>query len=204
MNKFKYIKIVNLYYIKMEINKGKNENEMTIIIKIKDKDKEKKVETKIPRLFLYLDLTKFICKKLNIRNQIKTITHREEDMKITIEDDIGTKIFFEKYFKKKSFIPVLEVEFSDKELNPTTEYKIKKEEEINRLINQIKTMIMDKLIKKDNFTENDRRGFICDSCQNEIIGQLFQCSECNRYYLCKKCQEINSRKLHHPHKFFIL
>ena len=80
-----------------------------------------------------------------------------------------------------------------------------KEIEINKLLKEIKRQIMDKFIKKNNYTENDIRGFRCNSCKNQIIGHLYKCSQCeDNYFLCEECQENNLKNLEHPHTFYIL
>ena len=175
---------------------------MPIILSVEDKEP---LQTEIENLFLYLDLTKFIAEKLNVKKPIEQITFEENGSIITIEDDMGTKIFFEKYFNKKEPIPVLNIEFSERELHPDMNFLKQKEIEINKLLKEIKRQIMDKFIKKNNYTENDIRGFRCNSCKNQIIGHLYKCSQCeDNYFLCEECQENNLKNLEHPHTFYIL
>ena len=175
---------------------------MPIILSVENQEP---FQTEIENLFLYLDLTKFIAEKLNVKKPIEQITFEENGSIITIEDDMGTKIFFEKYFNKKEPIPVLNIEFSERELHPDMNFLKQKEIEINKLLKEIKSKIMDKFIKKNNYTENDIRGFRCNSCKNQIIGHLYKCSQCeDNYFLCEECQENNLKNLEHPHTFYIL
>ena len=163
------------------------------------------LQTEIEKLFLYLDLTQFIAEKLKNKKPIKQITFKENGSIITINDDMGTKIFFENYFNKKQPIPILNIEFSERELEINKKFLQKKEIEINKLLKEIKAKIMDKFIKKNNYTENDIRGFRCNLCKNLIVGHLYKCSECeDDYFLCENCEKINLKKLEHPHTFYIL
>ena len=163
------------------------------------------LQTEIEKLFLYLDLTQFIAEKLKNKKPIKQITFEENGSIITINDDMGTKIFFENYFNKKQPIPILNIEFSERELEINKKFLQKKEIEINKLLKEIKAKIMDKFIKKNNYTENDIRGFKCNSCKKQIIGHLYKCSKCDdNYFLCENCNEINLKNLEHPHPFYIL
>ena len=191
-------KIVNFYFIKMEEKIIK----MPIILSVEDKEP---LQTEIENLFLYLDLTKFIEEKLNARKPIKQITFEENGSIITIEDDMGTKIFIEKYFNKIEPIPVLNIEFNKEELDPNINFLKQKEIKINKFLKEIKGKLMDMYIKKNNYTENDIRGFKCNSCKKQIIGHLYKCSKCDdNYFLCENCNEINLKNLEHPHPFYIL
>ena len=107
---------------------------MPIILSVEDKEP---LQTEIENLFLYLDLTKFIEEKLNTRKPIKQITFGENGSIITIEDDMGTKIFFEKYFNKNEPIPVLNIEFNKEELDPNINFLKQKEIKINKFLKLI-------------------------------------------------------------------
>jgi hypothetical protein len=42
---------------------------------------------------------------------------------------------------------------------------------------------------------------ICKKCENPIKGILYKCCECEEYYLCEKCEEMNYIDKLHPHYF---
>ena len=42
---------------------------------------------------------------------------------------------------------------------------------------------------------------ICKKCEKPIKGILYKCCECEEYYLCEKCEEMNYIDKLHPHYF---
>ena len=41
----------------------------------------------------------------------------------------------------------------------------------------------------------------CKKCGESIKGILYECSKCEGYYLCEKCEEINYLDKNHSHNF---
>ena len=53
--------------------------------------------------------------------------------------------------------------------------------------------------KENNIVHVNKK---CNKCQdNPIKGILYQCSHCNEYYLCEKCEQINYFEKIHPYNF---
>lgn len=80
-------------------------------------------------------------------------------------------------------------------------YLMKLEEFENKRKNDFSKIINNSQICLDvNATIHD--GIKCNNCsQKPIIGERYQCSKCENYNLCKKCEEENSTTLKHKHNF---
>ena len=73
----------------------------------------------------------------------------------------------------------------------------------------MKETLMNEMKEKINEDKMIYRGHKCNNCGNNIIGHLYQCSECPQednsfYLLCNKCIEKNLKQPFHDHKFYIL
>ena len=164
-------------------------------------------------------LKKVISKKLKIKNQeqISSITLNYDGKEIIIDDDMAVKILFDKV-EKNIFKNKLYIKYNDKVqtkndneeiLKPKNLPKKNIEDVIDYLLINMKETLMNEMKEKINEDKMIYRGHKCNNCGNNIIGHLYQCSECPQednsfYLLCNKCIEKNLKKPFHEHKFYIL
>jgi hypothetical protein len=164
-------------------------------------------------------LKKVISKKLKIKNQeqISSITLNYDGKEIIIDDDMAVKILFDKV-EKNIFKNKLYIKYNDKVqtkndneeiLKPKNLPKKNFEDVIDYLLINMKETLMNEMKEKINEDKMIYRGHKCNNCGNNIIGHLYQCSECPQednsfYLLCNKCIEKNLKKPFHDHKFYIL
>ncbi len=164
-------------------------------------------------------LKKVISKKLKIKNQeqISSITLNYDGKEIIIDDDMAVKILFDKV-EKNIFKNKLYIKYNDKVqtkndneeiLKPKNLPKKNIEDVIDYLLINMKETLMNEMKEKINEDKMIYRGHKCNNCGNNIIGHLYQCSECPQednsfYLLCNKCIEKNLKKPFHDHKFYIL
>ena len=184
-------------------------------------NKGDKFEITIDKNHLSIDyLKKEICSNLKIKNQsqINSITYNHNGKEIIIDDDMSANILFNKIengsFKKKNLIVQYDEEIiNDSERITTLSNKnIPKkdfEDVIDYLLINMKETLMNEMKEKINEDKMIFRGHKCNNCGNNIIGHLYQCSECPQednsfYLLCNKCIEKNLKKPFHDHKFYIL
>jgi len=164
-------------------------------------------------------LKKVISKKLKIKNQeqISSITLNYDGKEIIIDDDMAVKILFDKVekniFKNKLYIKyndTVQIKNDNEEiLKPKNLPKKNIEDVIDYLLINMKETLMNEMKEKINEDKMIYRGHKCNNCGNNIIGHLYQCSECPQednsfYLLCNKCIEKNLKKPFHDHKFYIL
>ena len=164
-------------------------------------------------------LKKVISKKLKIKNQeqISSITLNYDGKEIIIDDDMAVKILFDKVekniFKNKLYIKyndTVQIKNDNEEiLKPKNLPKKNFEDVIDYLLINMKETLMNEMKEKINEDKMIYRGHKCNNCGNNIIGHLYQCSECPQednsfYLLCNKCIEKNLKKPFHDHKFYIL
>ena len=183
-------------------------------------NKGDKFEITIDKNHLSIDyLKKEICSNLKIKNQsqINSITYNHNGKEIIIDDDMAVKILFDKVekniFKNKLYIKyndTVQIKNDNEEiLKPKNLPKKNIEDVIDYLLINMKETLMNEMKEKINEDKMIYRGHKCNNCGNNIIGHLYQCSECPQednsfYLLCNNCIEKNLKEPFHNHKFYIL
>ena len=157
-----------------------------------------------------------ISKKLNINKIFITkITYNNPDLEkpIEIKDNMSVDIFYNN-IKINDLTQILNIYLSKKinlnddnnnnhdfSNNNNDDDEKNKNKIIDELIIKYQNEIKEKIFK--NYELNDYSGNICSQCKEIIYGNTFKCSECENFYLCNKCFNVNKIKNKHKHKFYV-
>jgi hypothetical protein len=170
---------------------------------------EKPIDLVIDKILNFSQFTEFITKKLKLDKKIESIKFIKEGKEIYIIDDMGLKILFN-YISKNNNYQILEINCSEVyRKKENINYNIENEElnfedKLEYQLIELKETIMKELLS--NLKNIKYRKKKCSKCNKPIIGFLYQCSECEIFFLCQNCMEKNLEKetKFHDHKFYIL
>lgn len=201
MDKYSFILKLN-YYNKKDNNDDNKDFDLIKINTIKYKT--------------FKEFINCISKKLNISQIFITkITYNNPYLEkpIEIKDNMSVDIFYNN-IKINEFTQILNIYLSKKiNLNDddnnddfnfennNNDNEINKNKIIDELIIKYQKEIKEKIFKNDD--SNEYSGNICSQCQEIIYGNTFKCSQCENFYLCNKCFNINKIKFKHNHKFYV-
>jgi len=193
MDKYSFILKI-YYYDKQNNNYNNNDYDLIEINTIKYKT--------------FKEFINCISKKLNI-NQIFitkiTYNHPDLDKPIEIKDNMSVNIFYNNINANEltqilNIYSKIKINLNDN--NNNSDFDINnKNEIIDELILKYNKEIKEKIFNNDEF--NEYSGNICSQCNEIIYGNTFKCSECENFYLCNKCFNINKKNCKHEHKFYV-
>jgi hypothetical protein len=153
-----------------------------------------------------IEYNKIIKGQENLKKLIKNnIINKKQFENIKEEFDKKIKNKIELYINKfiKKFVEEIKIktnELIESYINKLNKYENERQFEFKEKNEKNEKLKLDfiKIINSSQKTFNKR----CKQCEEyPIKGILYECSKCEGYYLCEKCEELNYLNKNHQHYF---